>query len=109
MCFCDGVLVAYFLDDLLEMEEDNIKMSELKIKLDYHLSANDVGIAVEFLGMSIIHQEGPFTIVQSNYVQAFVEKLALINCNETLITCDPNVVLIIPSEEVTEEYFSTVE
>ena len=98
-------MVLCYVDDLLVMAEDETKMSELKMKLASRLPANDMGLAVDFLGMKLIHGEGSVTVVQSKYVEALVQKLGLSQCRPSVIPCDPSVDLSTPSEEAADEEF----
>lgn len=47
----DGDMILCYVDDLLVMAEDEIKLSSLKQKLAEKLPANDMGLSTDFLGI----------------------------------------------------------
>lgn len=101
----EGVMVLCYVDDLLIMAENETKMADLKRKLGTRLPANDMGIALDFLGMKLIHAEGSVTLVQSKYAAALVQDLGLSQCSGSAIPCDPTGDLSTPSEEAADEGF----
>ena len=101
----DDVMVLCYVDDLLVMAKDEVKLKDLKAKLAEKLPANDMGLAIDFLGMKIAHGEGYVTLIQSKYAEALVKNMGLVNCNGSHIPCDTSIDLSTASEEAAAKDF----
>ena len=87
------------------MAKDEVKLKDLKAKLAEKLPANDMRLAIDFLGMKIAHGEGYVTLIQSKYAEALVKNMGLVNCNGSLIPCDTSIDLSTASEEAADKDF----
>ena len=100
-----GVVVICYVDDLLVLAEDIEVLKAMKIRLSGKLPGNDLGKAVDFLGMKIIHGKDSLLLGQNKYSKAILADMNMLNCREVTVPSDPSVELSTADSEAADEDF----
>lgn len=79
--FDDYVYLLLYVDDILIIGEDELKINELKNKLSNEFEMKDLGNAKRILGIDIKRSDpSTITLTQSNYLQKLLSKYGMENC-----------------------------
>jgi transposase InsO family protein len=108
----DGSIIAIYVDDVLILARSTDHISHIIKSLEVFYALRDMGPAKRFLGIDIRRDPTGITINQRAYIDKFLERFGMTNCNPVKAPMDPSVKLIAATEDAEladrEEYRTIV-
>jgi hypothetical protein len=86
-------ILLLYVDDLLLTGDDSIEIDRIKMELSKEFEMTNLGLAHNYLGVEIVHQDNGIFIHQKTYIQKLLKKFGLQNCNPTNLPMDPKLQL----------------
>jgi hypothetical protein len=86
-------ILLLYVDDLLLTGDDSIEIDRIKMELSKEFEMTNLGLAHNYLGAEIVHQDNGIFVHQKIYIQKLLKKFGLQNCNPTNLPMDPKLQL----------------
>lgn len=93
------VAVLVYVDDVIIVANDDEEVSTLKTDLQKAFKLRDLGSLQYFLGLEIARSAKRISVCQRKYMLELLEETRLLACKPFSIPMDPNVKLILDSNE----------
>lgn len=93
------VAVLVYVDDVIIVANDDEEVSTLKTDLQKAFKMRDLGSLQYFLGLEIARSAKGISVCQRKYMLELLEETRLLACKPLSIPMDPNVKLILDSNE----------
>ncbi|RDX86712.1 hypothetical protein CR513_31925, partial [Mucuna pruriens] len=90
------VYLVVYVDDIVIIENDDIKISQLKQYLFSHFQTKDLGHLKYFLGIEIAQSKEDIIISQRKYALDILQETSVSNCRPIDSPMDPNMKLMAP-------------
>ena len=93
------IALLVYVDDIIIAANDDDEVSTLKLDLHKAFKLRDLGTLQYFLGLEIARSAKGISVCQRKYTLELLEETGLLACKPASIPMDPNVKLVLDSDE----------